>query len=151
MDFPPPITPEDTVSAYVWTLDRKAFDDYAALFGDTVYIDYDPPGGLPSGERIPSSEWVDGARKTFSAIPVTHHSLVPVRVAVDGNEARVLANCVARHFDPEADGGATHFTQYMHYDVELLREDADARWTIDSVTARIVHQEGDPAILRGSE
>ena len=146
MDLLPPNSPAETVAAYVWTIDRRDWDAYAQLFGDTVYIDYKPSPGLPKGERIAASEWVGGAETTFNAIPTTHHMLVPVRITLEGDtEARVIANCVARHFDPKMEPSV--FTQYMRYDFGLTREAADELWIIDSVIARIEHQDGNAKML----
>ena len=135
--MPTPI--EETVLAFTWTIDRRDWEAYRALFRDEVDIHYpDDQPGLPRG-TIPAEDWAKGAQHTFDRFPATHHHLVVVKVEERGDEATVWSNCVARHYDPDGLGDA-RFDQFMHYRHELKR-DADG-WFIAAIRAYIPFDEG---------
>ena len=140
---------EDLARHYVLTIDQRDFDAYRALFGDTVTVDYQPPlPGVENGE-LDTKEWVEGATETFNAIPATQHIVVPasVELAEDGASATVISNCQAAHFDPEAKGGDTAFTQFIRYTHHVQKDGSG--WIIAKVEADILYSTGNPMILAG--
>lgn len=147
-DLPAPTTPAEVALAYMFTVDRRDFEAYRTLFGDTVEVHYEPSQpGVPKGE-VDADDWVSGAEHTFTPIEATHHTVVPVSARTEGDTATVISNCTARHYDPEVAGGHT-FEQFMIYS-HHLRRDGD-RWVIARVDAQVLYSTGNPGILAKAE
>ena len=117
----------DAVNELFVATDEKDWSRVRAVFADRVDFDVT---SLVGGESavLPAGQIVDGWREGLKDVPVVHHQVGNMRIAVRGDEAEVFCYGMATHYNPAAEKRVTWFVG--SYDLRLSRVGGD--WKISA-------------------
>ena len=133
----------DVLYRFAEGIDLRDFELYRSVFTDEIEVDYSShrPG---SAGRMRADDWVERARRRFTALDATQHVMSNPRVSVDGNTAICSMYVVAHHHHRHA-GRADSYTLGGRY-VDLLTR-TDGRWRISRLALQVWWSEGNPALV----
>lgn len=116
----------DAVAELFVATDDKDWTRVRAVFADSVDFDVTSlVGGEPA--VLSADQIVDGWREGLQNVPIVHHQIGNMRVALRGDQAKVFCYGMATHHNPAAaDKKTTWFVG--SYDLRLAR--VDGEWKI---------------------
>lgn len=137
----------DALYRFAAGIDTRNKDLLASSLAENAVQDF-RPAAAKAGFDYPvleGKELIIEALSTSLKTLDTTHSVTNVRVAIDGDRARIDALVEAQHV-PTGDH-ARHYMMKNRYDVELVRSGDD--WLIERTIVDNVWRSGDPAVLSG--
>jgi 3-phenylpropionate/cinnamic acid dioxygenase small subunit len=128
----------DTILAYATGVDGRDWALYRSIFTDMIDIDFSTWSGLKT--RMSADAWVAIVRATLSCFDATQHNITNHVITVNGDEADITANMIARHsFKGELQSLGGFYTHH------LLR--ASPGWKIAACKLVITWEQGDRTLF----
>ena len=135
-----------TVYRYAVGIDTRDFGLYRSIFADEVAIDFTSYSG-GSAATMPADDWVARARRLFTGLDATQHTMTNPLPDVTGDTATCRMYMQAHHV-LRSDDPASWFTIGGYYDDTLVRSPAGpAGWLLTGVTLTVLWRRGDPSIM----
>lgn len=121
----PRIAIADAVTELFVATDEKDWARVRAVFAERVDFDVTSlAGGEPA--VLSADQIIDGWREGLKNVPVIHHQIGNMRIALRGGEAEVFCYGTATHYNPQAEKRITWFVG--SYDLRLAQ--IDGAWKI---------------------
>lgn len=133
----------DTCTRMVWHTDHREWDQLAAVFHDSVRLDYTSLNGGEPVTMTPA-QIVAAWRETLGGFDATQHLLGNHLVTVDGDSAVCTASFQATHRSSDA-FGASLWTLGGSYRFDLAR--IGAAWKISGVVMTASWGDGNRGLL----
>jgi hypothetical protein len=137
------LTVAETVYRYATGVDTRDWVLYRSIFADQVDIDFSSYNGRPAA-RTTADDWVARARRLFSGLAATQHSMTNPTVTLNGDRATCVMYMRAEHVLTQDDPDAW-FTIGGYYTDQLVR--AGEGWLLTGVTLTVWWRRGRPQIM----
>ena len=133
----------DTLYRFAAGIDRRDWALYRSVFTDEIDLDYSSYRAGNAGP-VAADAWVERARRLFTGLAASQHSLFNPRVTVDGDTARCEIYVQAEHVLDD-DGGDGWWTIGGWYSDRLVR--AGRGWKIHGKKLTVAWSRGDRGIM----
>ena len=134
----------DLLIRFAAGIDTCDWELYRSVFTDEIDLDYSSWRPESIG-RWAADDWVARAARLFPGLTASRHALSNVRVAVEGDAARVRAHVCADHVLVEDGAAPEVFTLNGVYDDRCVR--VNGVWRIEGKRLVVQWCTGDSAIL----
>ncbi len=127
----------ETVSRLFIAVDKRDWETVAAIFDDTILLDYTSmAGGEP--ESLTADQIIEAWKGFLPGFHQTHHQLGNFVVESDDRSARVFCYGTATHF-LENESGNNVWTVVGSYDLDLIKKD---RWRLSRMKFNLKYIDG---------
>lgn len=133
----------DTLYRFAEGIDTRDWDLYRSVFTETLVYDYTSYRAGSEGV-VSADDWVERARRRFSTIGATQHTMTNPRIAVDGDRATCSMYVEAWH-SIETDGESAYCLLGGRYVNDLVRD--GEQWRISALRLQVRWVRGDRSIL----
>jgi 3-phenylpropionate/cinnamic acid dioxygenase small subunit len=134
----------DVLYRFAEGIDLRDFELYRSVFTDEIEVDYSSHRRGSAG-RMRADDWVERARRRFTALDATQHVMSNPRVTVDGDTAICSMYVVAHHHHHRLGSRADSYTLGGRYVDLLIR--TGGRWRISRLALQVWWSQGNPALV----
>jgi 3-phenylpropionate/cinnamic acid dioxygenase small subunit len=140
---------KELIASYAAGLDARDWELWRSVFLDEVIFDLSSWTGIEP-RRLETDRVVRAQSHIFAELSVTQHFMTNHRIAIDGNNARVLAHMRAEHWlDSPGSEGTDRYTMFGYYDDKLVR--TGDGWKIAEMQLRVTRTEGNRWVMEEAE
>jgi hypothetical protein len=132
------------INEYAWGVDRRSWDSFAAIFDDTVAIDYQSFSGLKP-VTVARDAYVPDVRSVISGFDVTQHQISNLRFTIAQDRAEATAYLVAYHFLGVGEAREKYVVGGF-YDFQFARR--AGHWKVTAIRLNVTWTEGDFTLFK---